>query len=301
MGLLEQAAARRGRPGEGSLDVPEQLALQQPFRDRRDVDRDEAALRARAEPVERARHQLLSRSAFPLDHDARAPGRDARHHLVHLEHALRAAGDVLEALGDAGVLLRLDRLRLALLLHRAAQHRAHHLERGRLGKVVVGAGADRLHGGVDRRVAGDHDDRNLRRLVQHVAQQVEAVLATEVQVREDDVEGRFREALDGRLHAARDHDLVAEVLRHPLDDSSGLRLIVDDQDARARGSARGVQYANLAATRGVAPRGPRRKGGKTPNALGRLRRDRTAEPPDSGAEHSAGPKRRTMAGARQPC
>jgi hypothetical protein len=64
LGLLEAAAPHRLGAGEGAALVAEQFGLQQVFRDRRRVQRDEGLLRARAVLVQRARDQLLAGAAI---------------------------------------------------------------------------------------------------------------------------------------------------------------------------------------------------------------------------------------------
>jgi hypothetical protein len=73
LGEAEQPLAGLMGPGEGALDVPEQLALQQIRRDRPAVDGDEAS-GAAAAGVDGARGQLLAGAGFPLDEDRGRPG-----------------------------------------------------------------------------------------------------------------------------------------------------------------------------------------------------------------------------------
>ena len=61
---FEQPGLVVGGAGEGAPHVPEQLAFEQRFDDRRAVDGDEPLARARAGLVERARHELLARCRF---------------------------------------------------------------------------------------------------------------------------------------------------------------------------------------------------------------------------------------------
>ncbi len=77
---LEEAGFRASRVGEGAPLVAEQLRLEQRLRDRRAVQRDERARRARAGPVEHARHEPLAASGFPFEQDRgrSAPGERAR-------------------------------------------------------------------------------------------------------------------------------------------------------------------------------------------------------------------------------
>jgi hypothetical protein len=58
------------RPGEGPLFVPEQFALDQRFRNRSAIHRHERTARARAEPVDGPRHQVLSRPGFSQNQNA---------------------------------------------------------------------------------------------------------------------------------------------------------------------------------------------------------------------------------------
>src|SRR5205807_2542720 len=62
LGLLEAPAPLLLRAGERAALVAEELRLEQVFRARRGVDRDERARRARTMPVQGARHKLLSGS-----------------------------------------------------------------------------------------------------------------------------------------------------------------------------------------------------------------------------------------------
>ena len=64
---LEHARAAIVRAGEGALFVTEDLALEERVGDRRAVDRDEGERVARAELVNRLRHELLAGAGLPGD------------------------------------------------------------------------------------------------------------------------------------------------------------------------------------------------------------------------------------------
>ena len=84
---LELARLARRRAGERALLVAEQLRLEQRLGNRRAVDRDERAVGARAQRVQRAREQLLAGAALAFEQHRRvgAPPRDAaRRHLLQL-------------------------------------------------------------------------------------------------------------------------------------------------------------------------------------------------------------------------
>src|SRR5690349_21986764 len=63
-GLLEASAPHRLRAGERTALVTEKLRLEQIFRNRRSIDCDERAGRARAVTMQRARDELLAGSRF---------------------------------------------------------------------------------------------------------------------------------------------------------------------------------------------------------------------------------------------
>ena len=65
IGELETAGAPIGGAGERAALVPEDLALEQRFRDRRAVDRDKRRVGARAELMDGLRDQLLASTRTP--------------------------------------------------------------------------------------------------------------------------------------------------------------------------------------------------------------------------------------------
>ena len=76
VGELDAAAPARGGAGEGALLVAEQLALEQRLAERRAVDRDERARRARAPVVDGARRDLLAGAALAEQQHGRVGARD---------------------------------------------------------------------------------------------------------------------------------------------------------------------------------------------------------------------------------
>ena len=68
-------------PSKGTLLVPEEFTLQESRRHRRAVHLDEDLLSAVADPVHRARHQLLSCSRLPLKEDTSVRWGDLSHEL----------------------------------------------------------------------------------------------------------------------------------------------------------------------------------------------------------------------------
>ena len=108
---LEAADAGGDRAGEGPPLVPEQLALEQPGRNRRTVDLDERPLTALAQIVQRTRDQFLAGAGLAEDEHRRV-GR--RHRLDLMEDALqrrRVADDLLEVVLGPDLVLEVHLLR----------------------------------------------------------------------------------------------------------------------------------------------------------------------------------------------
>ncbi len=160
--LLEQAGPVGVRAGEGALDVPEQLRLQQVLRDRAAVDRHESLRLARARGVDQASDQFLARTALTCDQHR---GRMLGHFGAELD-GLTHAGALRDDLGIP--LVRLDALAqprdLAaqlLSLFRLLE-RENDLGGGEgLRQVVVGSLLHRLDGQVAAAVGGDRDHQPL--------------------------------------------------------------------------------------------------------------------------------------------
>src|SRR5262249_15397490 len=70
-GRLEPAGLVLPGPGEGAAHVPEELALEQVFGERRARDRDEGAVAPRAPGVDRAREHVLARAALAEEEQRR--------------------------------------------------------------------------------------------------------------------------------------------------------------------------------------------------------------------------------------
>jgi hypothetical protein len=138
--LLELADAARGRAGERTLLVAEQLGFEQVLRDRRAVDRDEAALGAPAVAMDVARHHLLAGAALAGDHHARLGRRDLARHREHLVHRRVLEDELAPVVADRG------------------EDRRDQLGVGRQRQELARAGLDRgdRAAGVGAHPVGDH-------------------------------------------------------------------------------------------------------------------------------------------------
>ena len=149
-------------------------------------------------PAEQHRHVRLRGAVDDLQH--RAHRRRAR-----IEIDLGRLG--LQPILEADQLGRRRALRLRLL-DQVADLRG----RERLGQVVPGAAADRLDGGLDRRVGRDHDDDEVGVLGEQLGDQVEAALLTEAQIQEHEIEGRARHRIQRRRRGARLDDRRSSIV-----------------------------------------------------------------------------------------
>ena len=145
VGALEAAGAGLERSGERAALVAEELALEHAGRERRAVHGDERRADAVAPVVQQPRDELLARPALTLYQDARRRPRHPPHQLEQIA-ARRALGD--HRLGRVGGGLLAQPRVLALEPHQL--DRSRHLRPDlvvveRLGDVVEGAGAHRLH------------------------------------------------------------------------------------------------------------------------------------------------------------
>src|SRR6187402_438431 len=92
------------------------------------------------------------------------------------------------------------------MLHRAFDGYRHDVDVERLGDEVVGAGADRLHGGFHTTEGGDHDHRQLRVSLGRLLTQLQTAHVAHVDVGQHDVEitlGELHQRLMGGSTPAR--------------------------------------------------------------------------------------------------
>jgi hypothetical protein len=158
MGHFEQTPLVGGRPGERSLYVAEELALDQVLRDGRTIDLDERHRLSLAVLVDRIRHQLLARAALPADEDV-CPG---------ARHFKRGADDFFDRrrVPDQG-LLPVARLAQAKTLFecrefQTALHGHHDSLSGEwLFQEIEGADFYRFRRLGQRRIPGNEDRRDL--------------------------------------------------------------------------------------------------------------------------------------------
>ena len=188
--------------------------------------------RARAQLVDRLRDQLLAGAGLAEDQHRGRRRRGLLEHLIERAHRRAVADDPAEA--AAIVQLPAQRLVLALLLVDLGEplEQALQLVRiERLGQVVLGAGLDRLDGGVDGALRGQQDHLDVVDLGLQRLQQLDAAHPRHDQVGDDDRRAEGGDFLE-RLGA------VGGLLGgetpgpHQLGQAAaGRGIVFDDQDA----------------------------------------------------------------------
>ena len=188
VGLDEQAAPGSNRPGEGAPDVSEQLALEQGFRDRSAIDRDERPVAPRAGLVDGARQQFLAAAALAQQQDGHVPGRQTPGHADEFVHRAGAPHQTLEGIAFVHLAAQaVDLLAQLALSERTLDDDLEGVGVNRLAQVIGGTRPDGLDRRRNRPVGGDQHDRQIRRLPAQLGQQLDAVHARHDQIRDHQV------------------------------------------------------------------------------------------------------------------
>ena len=236
VGLLELPGPVRRRAGKAPLQVPEQLAFDQLGGNGRAVDLDERAPPARAERVDRARHQLLARAVLAGDEHAGGRGGDLLDALDHFADRAARAHDLvlLFHLGAQPHVLCGE----VHVLERIAQRQQDAVGVERLFEEIVGAELCGLDRRLDGAVPGNHHDHGLRVELPQSRQSLEPVHALHLDVEEDQQRAHLGIHLERLGPGGRRVDLEPFELEDLLQGLADPFLIVDDQNAAAHGRRR---------------------------------------------------------------
>jgi hypothetical protein len=216
IGLLEAAAPRRLRAGEGAALVAEELALEQVLRDGRGVDGDERAARRAGCACAGARDELLARARLSGDEhrdDALAQAADGAEHVLH-------RGGLAEHFGHVGR-ARVAHVLAQALVDRTADQldRPRHVER--LGQVLEGAALESADRAVEVGVRRHDDHGQARMALLDLGQQVDARAAGHADVRHQHLR---------RLVVQRDQHVLGIGEAAHLEVLAGQRLLQHEAD-----------------------------------------------------------------------
>ena len=129
----------------------------------------------------------------------------------------------------------------------------------RLRQVVVGAGADRLHGAGDRAVGRDHHEADIGMLGAHPGEELAAVAVRQTPVGDHEVDRRPPE-LAGRFgERGRTGDAVALGGEEPGEEVPLIGFVLDDQQAFVVHRPRSPMSRVAVVPVRVAPRGASRR------------------------------------------
>ncbi len=185
--------------------------------------------------MERLGDQLLAGSALSLDEDGGAGGSNLRHQVEDAQHRLAFADDIFKV-----VALLQRAFELNILFFRAVPRdrgadigQKLFIVPGLLDEVLRPAihGVDHV---ADRSIGGDHDDRQVGLALPDAGQDLQAVLARQSQIQQDQVVGSGIDAsepgltLRGRVHH------IAFEQEQRLQRFANRRFVVDDQNAVSR-------------------------------------------------------------------
>ena len=175
--------------GEGALDVAEERGLEQLRRHGAGVDGDEGLVAAGRVGVDGLGDELLAGAAFALDENGGAAGRDLGNEIEDLEHDLAFADDVGEVVALLEGALELEIFFFGPVAGDGGADVGQQLfvVPGLLDEVFS-AGADGFDDVVHGAVGGDHDDRQLGLALLDLRQQLEAALAGQGEVEQDQIE-----------------------------------------------------------------------------------------------------------------
>src|SRR5271154_1620308 len=200
LGGLQQALLGLHGSGESAFDVAKELGFDECRNERGTVDGSERLVFAGAGKMNAARDEFLPGSALAKDEHGIFMQADLLDHLIDALHSFGKADEAAEAGPGAQLLAEKT---VFLLEIRGAGHaleaRTQLLEEERLGDVVGGAHAGGFDGRVDRSVLREHHENNFGVGVVDTADEFEAAGPGELEVREDDIDGRLFEDVEGFL------------------------------------------------------------------------------------------------------
>ena len=193
--LLEASLPIADRAGERAAHVAEQLRLEQRFRNRAAVERDEAVHAPRAVVMNRARDDLLAGAGLAGDEDRAVGRRDGLEQLKQPRHRAALADDAFEAIPLLELRAQVRVLGFQPpLLERRVERVQQLVDLKRLADEVRRAALDRFDGVLHRAVAGDDDRDDVGIARDGGFDDGRAVDAGQPQVGDDDVEGELGQA-----------------------------------------------------------------------------------------------------------
>lgn len=230
VGGFEAADAAFGGTGEGAAFVAEEFAFEQLWGEGGAVDDDEFGFGSAAEVVEGVGDEFLAGTAFAFDEDGGACGSDL---LDAFEDPLHGGG-IAEELVEAEAVVDLA-LEGSVFLFEvsaaegAADEEVEFLDIDWFGDEVPCPAAHGFDGGVDAAVGGHHDDDWGVREGEGGVDELHAVVGTEAEVGDHDVDAFVFEDFEGFGAVGGDVD-VEVVFEGHAETVAGVFFVVDDEN-----------------------------------------------------------------------
>ena len=202
--------------------MSEHLAFHQFLGDRAAIDRDERAVAARTQLMDRLGAKLLAGAALAGDEHGRAACGGVFDHVVDAAHRHRGADQPAESAGLDDVARRGERFEPPPF-ERVADRDQQPVGREGLDDKVIGAFAHRLDRNLDRAVGGDDDHRAGQVACANRPQDFDPVRVRQLEVEQHDIGDRLAQ----RLVRARSGSGIDQ-----LDIELGQELVVKMQDRR---------------------------------------------------------------------
>src|ERR1700674_909109 len=264
VGLLKFADLVFRRPGKAALNVPEQLGLDQLLGNGRAIDFHERALVTQTSGMQRARHELLAGTTLAVDQHAAVGRRRDGNLLTHCFHGNAVANNLVAITQFAAQ--QLVFIFEPPLLNGVANQDDDLFKRERFFDEIKSAELCGAHGGLDRAVTGNHDDRGRSGGRLQAAQRLEAVHPRKPDVQENNFEITRGGPLQGILSGSYSFHMVALVLKNGGERFTNASLVVHHEKMRPRchrvasdplwsASEAGVNSATGSSTRNRDPTG----------------------------------------------
>src|ERR1019366_10035519 len=227
VGRLEPPGLVLDRAGERAADVPEQLALQQFFRERGAIDDDERLALAPAPSMDLPGDNVLAGAALAGEQYSRVAGGGLAGSFEQVLHR-EAARVEQRLLIDGAAQCAIFRLKDPDL-QRAIDGVLNLLERERLGDIVVGAGLHRLDGIFNGRISSHQNYQALGCAPLDLAQQFQPAHLGHPGVGQNQIELRLGEHNHGLRAVLGRANLVAKRLEKRDETSADIALVIDNE------------------------------------------------------------------------
>ena len=224
IGDFEEPLLRGDRRRKRALHVAEERGLEQLSRHGAGVDGYEGLVAARRVGVNGLGDQFLAGSAFALDENGGAAGRNLRDQVEDAQHDFAFAHDVGEVVALLEGALELQVFFFGFVARNCGANVGEQLlVVPRLLNEVFSAGTDGFYDILDGAVSGDHDDRRFGLALLDLGKEIEAALAGQREIEQDEVEALHFEHAQALLAVGGGFDRIAFERKQTLRATRGCR------------------------------------------------------------------------------